>query len=903
MNLFSLPDPDSRAWRISNRMLLGLFALLALALVGGGTWFYHEQTRVIRQHQLDELNSIAQLKIEQINRWTQERLTDARMNSASPYIEQAVAYLLEDPDDPTLQSQLKTRLQLSVDLEGYQGFYLTDPEGQELLSSDPAQSGLETESRQLAAMAARLSTPILGDFFRSSQTGQIVLDIAVPVLNQNGVPEAVLILRVNPEEYLYPLIQSWPTLSQSAETLLVRREGEEVLFLNSLRFAPEAALNLRLPLSSQEEVPAVQAALGKVGEVEGRDYRGVEVLAVIRPVPGRLWSMVAKVDQAEVFEGMRLLGLAVGAFVALGVFLIALLAAFIFSNRQRLLYERLLRVERERREAQEEIRTTLYSIGDAVITTDREGRVTRMNPVAEALTGWREEEARGKPLPQVFRIIQEFTREEAENPVDRVLREGVVVGLANHTLLIARDGTERPIADSGAPVRGPRGEVIGVVLVFRDQTKERAVQRERALLHYAISKSLNEIYLFDAESLQFRFANEGALKNLGYSLDDLLKMTPLEIKPEFTEGSFRELLQPLLRDEKELLHFETLHRRADGSLYPVDVQIQLLRYEGENLFLAVIDDITERKRIEQTLHENEARLEQAQALAHVGNWEIDLTRGVVWASTEAFRIYGLERTSPVIPLELIRQIPLDEERPRLDAALDDLLAGRRGYDLQFRIRRVSDGAVRVVHSVARLERDEKGTPVKIAGVLQDITERRQAEQALLESEERYRALFQNNHAVMMMIDPETGTIVDANPAAAAFYGWTVEELKRMKISQINILSEEDIRKEMALAKSQRRKHFVFQHRKKDGQVCDVEVFSGPIHFGGRTYLYSIVHDITERKRIEARVAEQLDELRRWHSATLGRESRILELKTEVNELCVAAGMPPRYPEVKGEESE
>jgi len=902
MNLLGLPDPDSRAWHFSNRLLAGFFGFLALALVVGGVWFYRQQTMIIRQHQVDELSSIAQLKIEQINYWIRERLIDARMNSASPFIVQAVSRLLEDPDDPALQSQLKARLQLVVDLENYEGVYLTDPEGQVLLSFDPTRSVLEPEARQLAVMAAHLSTPILGDFFRSSQTGQIYLDLAAPVLDQRGAPEAVLILRINPEEYLYPLIQSWPIPSQSAETLLVRREGDEVVYLNTLRFDPGAALNLRLPVS-RTEVPAVQTVLGKIGETEGRDYRGVAVLAVIRPVPGRLWSMVAKVDQAEAFEGIRLLGLAVGAFVALGVFLIALLAAFIFSNRQRVLYERLLRVERERREAQEEIHTTLYSIGDAVITTDREGRVTRLNPVAEALTGWREEEARGKPLPQVFRIIQEFTREEAENPVERVLREGVVVGLANHTLLIARDGTERPIADSGAPVRGPRGEVIGVVLVFRDQTKERAVQRERALLHYAISKSLNEIYLFDAESLQFRFANEGALKNLGYSLDDLLKMTPLAIKPEFTEKSFRELVQPLLRDEKELLRFETLHRRADGSLYPVDVQIQLLRYEGESLFLAVIDDITERKRIEQTLRENEARLEQAQALAHVGNWEIDLTRGVVWASAEAFRIYGLERTSPVIPLELIRQIPLDEERPRLDAALDDLLAGRRGYDLQFRIRRVSDGAVRVVHSVARLERDEKGAPLKIAGVLQDITERRQAEQALLESEERYRALFQNNHAVMMMIDPETGTIVDANPAAAAFYGWTVEELKRMKISQINLLPEEAIRKEMALAKSQQRKHFVFQHRKKDGQVCDVEVFSGPIHFGGRTYLYSIVHDITERKRIEARVAEQLDELRRWHSATLGRESRILELKTEVNELCVAAGMPPRYPEAKGEESE
>lgn len=280
MNLLGLPDPDSRAWHFSNRLLAGFFGFLALALVVGGVWFYRQQTRIIRQHQVDELSSIAQLKIEQINYWIQERLIDARMNAASPFIIQAVSRLLEDPDDPALQSQLKARLRLVVDLENYEGVYLTDPEGQVLLSFDPTRSVLEPEARQLAVMAAHLSTPILGDFFRSSQTGQIYLDLAAPVLDQRGVPDAVLILRINPEEYLYPLIQSWPIPSQSAETLLVRRDGNEVLFLNTLRFEPGAALNLRLPLS-RVEVPAVQAALGKLGEVEGRDYRGVEVLAVL----------------------------------------------------------------------------------------------------------------------------------------------------------------------------------------------------------------------------------------------------------------------------------------------------------------------------------------------------------------------------------------------------------------------------------------------------------------------------------------------------------------------------------------------------------------------------------------------------------------------------------------------
>jgi PAS domain S-box-containing protein len=124
----------------------------------------------------------------------------------------------------------------------------------------------------------------------------------------------------------------------------------------------------------------------------------------------------------------------------------------------------------------ERLAVTLRSIGDAVIATDEAGRVTVFNGVAEQLTGWKPEEALGNPLPRFFNIVNEVTRQPVESPVDRVLGEGIVVGLANHTMLVARDGTERPIADSGAPIRDTHGRVAGVILVFRDQTEERRAE-------------------------------------------------------------------------------------------------------------------------------------------------------------------------------------------------------------------------------------------------------------------------------------------------------------------------------------------------------------------------------------------------------------------------------------------
>jgi PAS domain S-box-containing protein len=157
--------------------------------------------------------------------------------------------------------------------------------------------------------------------------------------------------------------------------------------------------------------------------------------------------------------------------LALGLGLVALVIWLFARNlalRQRA--ASVLHAERER------FRTTLTSIGDAVVVTDAQGRVTLLNPVAQALTGWGDE-AMGRPIEEIVRIVNEETREPVENPVAKATRHGAVVGLANHTVLIGRDGTEVPIDDSGAPIRDGRGRLVGVVLVFRDITGRRAVER------------------------------------------------------------------------------------------------------------------------------------------------------------------------------------------------------------------------------------------------------------------------------------------------------------------------------------------------------------------------------------------------------------------------------------------
>ena len=152
-----------------------------------------------------------------------------------------------------------------------------------------------------------------------------------------------------------------------------------------------------------------------------------------------------------------------------------------------------LHAARRRAETNERwLSAVLSSIGDAVIATDGQGRVCFTNPVARSLTGWGEEEVTARPLEDVFAVVSEDDRRPIENPVARVIREGVVLGLANHTALIARDGTERPIADSAAPIKDDKDQIVGVVLVFRDVTQQRRHEAERDRLFAAEQTARSE---------------------------------------------------------------------------------------------------------------------------------------------------------------------------------------------------------------------------------------------------------------------------------------------------------------------------------------------------------------------------------------------------------------------------
>jgi PAS domain S-box-containing protein len=253
---------------------------------------------------------------------------------------------------------------------------------------------------------------------------------------------------------------------------------------------------------------------------------------------------------------------------------------------------------------------TLASIGDAVIVTDAEGRVTFLNTVAERLTGWSAEDAKRQPLATVFRIVNEHTRKPAEDPVGKVLRTGVVAGLANHTILVSRTGREVLIDDSAAPIQLPDGKIFGVVLIFRDVTERRQAEHARGWLASIVESSDDAIISKRLDGTITSW-NPAAERLFGYSPDEIIGRPVTSIIPPELQAEEEDILRRLRRGER-VEDFETVRMSRDGRRIDVSLTISPVRNEAGEIVGAskIARDITRRKEAELLLRDADRRKDE-----------------------------------------------------------------------------------------------------------------------------------------------------------------------------------------------------------------------------------------------------------------------------------------------------
>jgi PAS domain S-box-containing protein len=906
-----------------------------------------------------EISGIAKITSDVISEWYTDEISDGGVYLNSQPLKTFLARYIQSNDSGSLMNYLSD----VVKMHGYNEATIITHTG-EIIGSYP------TDGSDINSIVLKTVNDVFAeneikstDIYLCPLHKEARIDFVVPVYQDISGVKYALILRQLPQNSIYPILELWSQQHITSESVLLKMETDSMRILNKLRFLDQSPGTITIPLDNND-ILGVKAAKGKQGVYSGLDYRGEKVIGYISAIPRTPWYLVVKVDSDEVYKDYEFrLWASVAGFVLI-IFLIVALISLLFVNKSRQTFKKLF-------QSKEEFKTTVYSIGDGVIITDNLGRIRNMNPVAENLTGWKEEDALDKNIEEVFKIINYETRNKVANPVDNVIKEGVVVGLANHTLLISKNGKEFPIADSGAPVFDDDGELNGIVLVFRDQTEEyfyrRELEQSNNLYKLMFEANPQPMWIYDLETLAFLEVNNSAVEQYGYSREEFLKMTLRDIRPTEDVDA---LLNDVLKTDQELNNAGAWrHLKKDGTMIQVLIRSHKLYYQGKEARHVMVSDITDFMEAQAKISDAELYYRSIIENAPDGIVLVGPEGKMTYASPSARRIFGFEPFDETLPdpnafthpddldgvLAVINEVMADASKvlthtyrfktkfrgykwvestfsnlfhlpavraivinfrditDRVNAETEkfrmlniiensineiyvlnadsfkyeylnkcalnnlgftggemtelllwDIIPEFSEIELKDMLKPLVDGGSdKLVIETFHKRKDATIYPVEIwiqlishsdyrafFAVVNDITERKKVEETLKASEEKFRNLFKSHAAIKLIIDVDNLDIVDANDAAAEFYGYELKELTSMKISQINTADTIMLNNAISDVLHKRTKNFEFRHKLKDGTIKDVEVYSSRIQISDKTFIHSIVHDITERKEAQ-----------------------------------------------------
>ena len=474
-----------------SRWLIVSFGLTMLAVFSCGVWFYHEQEKKLRKDVEDALKSIAQLKVNQISQWRSERLAQAAFLMDSPNLGEVISRWMSDPQ-PDDERKILSLFRSVYEHYECNDVLLVDPYGKLCLDLRGQVRSLDKCVLDSLPSAFRDRRPEITDLHAGYDDLPPHIDVIAPFFALNrgeSKPVGAVILQINAQQFLYPLIQLWPTPSLTAETLLVRRDGDAVLFLNELRHQTGSALKLAIPLS-HKDVPAVMAALGKEGVVQGKDYRGVEVLAVLKAIPNSPWFMITKVDESEAFAAWRLDSILIVSLIVAMIASLAAITGVIWQRNTKSQYKALFKSEEGRRKTEERYRK-LVEFLPKMIGVHVKQKWVYMNPAGVKLLGARSEgELLGRELQEI--ISSEF-RDIVRSRVEEVHKTGLSSPEIEEQF-IRLDGAKVYVSVSAVPI-DYQGET-GILVFAEDISARKKAEEELRRSHAELERSNEELQQF-----------------------------------------------------------------------------------------------------------------------------------------------------------------------------------------------------------------------------------------------------------------------------------------------------------------------------------------------------------------------------------------------------------------------
>ena len=583
--------------------LIVLFFVISFSVIVVGFLYYNYQKNNLLSEKQLELSAISDLKIRQITQWRLERKGDGQFLGDNILLVRKFSEFIQKPTNKTLRNDILQSLKSLTDNFDYKNVLLLDPLGTVRLAYPNQDTLVGDHLKPLLPEIIINRKVVLTDLHRANLVSFVHLDLIVPLIDRSlndTIILGLLALRVDPQKVLYPLIQSWPTPSKSAETLLFRREGDEIVYLNELRHLYNAELILRKPVDT-EMLPAAMAIQGIDGTLNGIDYRNVPVIAAMKKIPGTPWFMVAKIDRDEVFSVLNRQTRMVFIIMVLFILTIGSFLAFLWWNQR-------VRFYRERYEAElnhlalvKHFDYILKFANDIILLIDKDLNIVEANDRALESYMYSREEFIGLKLekiraPETLSQLSEQLRKVDENE-----------SATFETFHKRRDNTIFPVEISSRVINIEGSKFYQTI--GRDITERKSVEDTLKESEERFRKIFEEspfCMVMTGKDLGIIRANSSFCKMIGYLEEELKTFTFRNFTHPDHIGRDEISLMRLIAGEIAIYHTEKRYIRKDQLVIWGSTTISIIRNNNGEVqyFLAMVEDITSRKKAEAELEKS-----------------------------------------------------------------------------------------------------------------------------------------------------------------------------------------------------------------------------------------------------------------------------------------------------------